>query len=154
MKNLDSKCDEYVGMNVDIKKLIKSIEKTFVLEQFDVMLLDFNEANDQYSCHMQLSKTSKIRKIVGARKKAIVQIEGKSNSFKIGIHEEDIGRNILSSTLISLPVNVITFGTPTAIAVGANLLNKKKFKDHLLKVIYREVQQAVNTKSVESTSFL
>ena len=130
---MSRKYNTYLDRNVNIESFAKSLQRDLQKDDYKVELTKFSKDSlGSTSGYMiRLEKNSKFRKIVGAREKFEITIEGDPNHLDICVEMEDKGKNILSTTLTSVPVGAMTFGLGTMAAVGANLYSQKRLKNSI-----------------------
>jgi hypothetical protein len=131
------KCNTYLDRNVNIESFVKSIQRNLQNDDYKIELTKFSR--DSFGTNLgymiRLEKNSKFRKIIGAREKFEITIEGNPNYLDICVEMEDRGKNILSTTLTSVPVGVMTLGLGTMAAVSANLYSQKRWKNSIWNLI-------------------
>jgi hypothetical protein len=146
---MGSKCNIYnLERSIDLESLAKSLTIDFRNMDYKVEFLRYSKesslgSNIGYT--IKLQKNSKFRKIVGAREKFEITIEGNSDNVTICVEAGEAGKNILSTAATTLPAGVMTLGIGTMVAVGANIYSQKRFKNNIWDCINENIDK-VNSR--------
>jgi hypothetical protein len=146
---MGSKCNIYnLERNIDLESLAKSLTIDFRNMDYNVEFFKYSKESSSGSnigYTIKIQKNSKFRKIVGAREKFEITIEGNSDNVTICVEAGERGKNILSTTATTLPVGIMTAGIGTMVALGANIYSQKRFKNNIWDCINENIDK-VNSR--------
>jgi hypothetical protein len=144
-------CRIYVGINIDLESLTKSLTIDFRKMDYQVDFLRYSKdlsSESSFGYTIKIEKDSKFRKIIGAREKFEITIKGNPDYFTICVEIGEIGKNILSTTATTLPISAMTFGLGTMVAVGANMYSQKRFKNNIWNCINKNIDRIDSRQNI------
>jgi hypothetical protein len=134
---MGGKCNLYhLERNIDVESLAKYLTIDLQNMDYKVEYLRYSKVSSSgpyLGYTIKIEKNSKLRKVIGAREKFEIIIEGvpDTDNIKICVEAGERGKNILSTTATTLPVGIMTVGIGTMVALGANMYSQKRFKNNI-----------------------
>lgn len=127
---------EFVGKNVDLELLSKSIKTFFEADGFQDILMDKDPQGKWYD--IQARKRGKLRTLVASRKAIHVVIKGEPNMFDVSYGFGEWGKNIAVAALLG--------GIPAFVGLGLNAQFRAKVWNHI-KMSVDSLTNSATTKS-------
>lgn len=143
-----SKCQAYAGLNIDLKRLVDSIVWNYKKKKYDVEISEESYGGPSCAYVIRLTKSGKFRKLVGCRKNLVIVVKGEPDNFQICITSGEWKKNLLSNTITTVPLSAFTFGIPTFVAIGSNMLSVKRSKNDLWAFINDKVDYELEKRPI------
>jgi hypothetical protein len=144
---MGKKCNLYhLERSFDVESLAKYLTTDLRNMEYKVEFLRYSKQSSSgpyLGYTIKVEKNSKFRKIIGAREKFEITIEGttETDNIKICVEAEETGKNLLSTTATTLPAGIMTLGLGTMVAVGANIYSQKRFKNNIWDCINKNIDR-------------